>query len=72
MAHIKNAKVHNPKNVLVQIPGFISFAKWKLTKGDEVEVYLADDGESIILRPKKIYNRSSPNTEGQRMVRATT
>lgn len=72
MSHIKNAKVHNPKNVLVQIPGFISSTKWGLVKGDEVEVYVSDDGQSIILRPKKVFDRGGANAEGKRVANAAT
>lgn len=45
---IKTIKVTNPKNVIVQIPGFAS-ATWGLTKDSQLEVHF--DNEQIVIRP---------------------
>lgn len=59
---IKVARVTNPKNVLVQIPGFV-VNKWDLKEGDGVEVIVNE--ESILLVPRKrqhvISERRRPN-----------
>lgn len=54
--HIKTVKVTNAKNVLVQLPGFV-VTKWQLNENDGVAVYISEDEESIILRPRKSYAR---------------
>lgn len=64
--HIKNVRVNNNKNVLVQIPGFIS-NKWALLDNDMLEVHLSNDGESVIIRPKKIRAGSDTDKESKRM-----
>lgn len=56
--HIKDVRVTNPGNVLVQIPGFVT-NKWKLLKGSELEVHISDDGQTVIIRPKALCIRGS-------------
>ena len=62
MVHIKNIKVRNPKNVLVQIPRFISLVKWGLTEGKILEVYISENSDAIIIKPG-----SCTNKKGERM-----
>ena len=50
--HIKTVRVTNSKNVLVQIPGF-SVKKWGLREGNEIDVSISADEESIIIKPRK-------------------
>lgn len=51
--HIKTIKVSNPKNVLVQIPGFVA-QKWGLKLGDKLDVCIAEDEKSVIIKPKAV------------------
>lgn len=61
MPHLlKYVKVTNPKNVVVQIPGFVTQNKWVVKEGDELEV-LANDDNSITIRPKAAPARGLPN-----------
>lgn len=59
---IKNVRVSNPRNVVVQIPGFISH-KWGLTNTDILEVHISDDEQSVIIRPKNIQAGSGSDKE---------
>jgi hypothetical protein len=60
---LKKVKVNNPKNVLVQIPRFITTEFWKLNKDDGLEVHYDEPTRSIIIRPKKIRAGSDTNKE---------
>lgn len=71
MNHIKTVKVTNPKNAVVQVPGFISFVKWGLRKGDELEVFENDD-QSVTIRPKKTRARGTANEASERMAGGAT
>ena len=51
MIYVKTANVTNPKNVLVQVPGWV-VKRWGLNAGDTLEVcYDADEDEVHIRRP---------------------
>lgn len=50
--NIKNVEVKNPKNVLVQIPGFV-IANWCLMKGDSINVSTDEKCTKVILEPRK-------------------
>lgn len=50
--HIKNVNVKNHKNVLVQIPGFVS-QNWGLKDGDKVSVEICEDTHNLIIKPKR-------------------
>lgn len=73
--YLKTVKVHNPKAVLLQIPGFVS-EKWGLTTEDGVEVHIADDERTIILKPRKglvkVLAGGRSNEEGKRLVEYST
>lgn len=69
--HIKDSNVKNPKNVLVQVPGFV-VNKWGLTKDDKLGVHYDDKTGCIIIRPKKVCSGSDANTEGEGLARSTT
>lgn len=45
---IKTIRVTNPKNVVLQIPGFIA-SVWGLTSDSQLEVHF--DNEQVIIRP---------------------
>lgn len=62
--HLKNVNVKNPKNVLVQIPSFITSMKWGLKENDELEVFISDDERSVIIRPKKLQVGGYPYIQG--------
>jgi hypothetical protein len=61
--HVKTVKITNPKNVLVQLPGFI-VNNWSLGKGDGIEVHESEDEQTIIIRPRKglVHVRPGSNT----------
>lgn len=69
--HIKTVRVTNPSNVLIQIPGFIS-KNWGLTVGDGLEVRVENDGEQVIIRPKKTCAGSIIDQEGKRVAGGST
>lgn len=59
--HIKDVKVTNPNNVVLQIPGFVS-NKWKLSKHSELEVHISEDGQAIVIRPKEMASGSATDS----------
>ena len=63
----KVVNVTNPKNVLVQIPGAI-VARWGVKEGDRIEVHVSENGNAIILYPKKIQERSGTDEASEKMV----
>lgn len=65
--HIKDARVTNPRNVLVQVPGWVA-RKWALKEGETLGVHISEDGEAIIIRPNKILARGNANQKSERMV----
>jgi bifunctional DNA-binding transcriptional regulator/antitoxin component of YhaV-PrlF toxin-antitoxin module len=69
--HIKTVRVTNPKNAIVQVPGFIA-KKWGLSDKDRLEVYISDDEQAIIIRPSKIQARSNVNQESERLFGSAT
>lgn len=72
--HIKTTKVKNPKNVIVQIPGFIA-EKWNLQTGDGVEMHVSEEEDSVRIIPRKGYVQvsagSRPNESSKELVRDT-
>ena len=56
--HVKTIAVRNPKNVLVQIPGFI-VDNWGLAEGDLLEMHIHDDRRIVIIPKREGLNRSS-------------
>lgn len=70
--HLKNVNVKNPKNVLVQIPSFITSMKWGLKENDELEVFISDDERSVIIRPKKLQVGSYPYIQGDGVAGTST
>lgn len=65
--HIKDSRVTNPRNVLVQVPGWV-VRKWALKEGETLGVHISEDGEAIIIRPNKILAGSNTNKKSERMV----
>lgn len=69
--HIKTVRVKNPKNVIVQIPGFLT-EKWNLQIDDGVEMHVSEDAKSVTLIPRKGYvqvsARSDVNESRERVV----
>lgn len=59
--HIKTVKVTNPKNVLVQIPGFV-VAQWGIQLGDTLEVSYAEGQVTI---RQAIHGGGNTTKEGQ-------
>lgn len=51
--HVKDVNVTNPKNVVVQVPGFIA-RKWGISQGSKLEVHYDDEKCTITIGPKKI------------------
>lgn len=47
---IKTINIKNPKNVIVQIPGFVS-ATWNLTVGSELEMHYNHETNKITIKP---------------------
>lgn len=72
MSHVKNVRITNPKNVVVQIPGFLTNIKWGLAVGDAVEVHVTDDNQAIIIRPKKTLSGSIIDLKSKRVAGTTT
>lgn len=72
--HVKTTKVTNPKNVLVQIPGFI-IEKWALDTNDGVEVHISDDEQTVQIKPRKRYVQihvgGRPDEESEGLARPT-
>lgn len=68
---IKKVRVTNPKNVLVQVPGFI-VNKWNLSENDRLEVHVSEDGKELIVRPKEVQKGVILDNEGKRLVGDTT
>jgi len=66
--HVKNVNVTNPKNVLVQIPGFIA-SKWGLNQDSKLEVCYNEESQSVVVRPCKISSGSYPHLKGKRLAR---
>lgn len=50
MMHIKTVRVTNPKNVLVQIPGYV-IAQWQANADSLLEVYYNDNTKELTVRP---------------------
>lgn len=69
--HIKDARVTNPRNVLVQVPSWVA-RKWALKEGETLGVHISEDGEAIIIRPNKILTGSNVDKKSERMVGSTT
>lgn len=61
----KTAKVTNPRNVLIQIPGIV-ISKWSLLKGDLLEVQYNEEANTVTIRPA-IRPRGGAAEESQRM-----
>ncbi|MNB69336.1 hypothetical protein D3C75_158640 [compost metagenome] len=68
--HVKNVNVTNPKNVLVQIPGFIA-SKWGLNQDSKLEVIYNEESQSVVIRPRSLSARSHANLKGKRLARLT-
>lgn len=58
---IKNVTVTNPRNVLVQIPGFI-VANWNLQQNEFLDVYYDEELEVIIIGKAKDLQRGGQAT----------
>lgn len=61
--HMKDVKVTNTVNVVVQIPAMV-VRKWGLKVGDQLGVHISDDEQSVIIRPQKVRAGSSSDSEG--------
>ncbi|MNF95263.1 hypothetical protein D3C81_1691930 [compost metagenome] len=66
--HVKNVNVTNPKNVLVQIPGFIA-SKWGLNQDSKLEVLYNEESQSVVIRPRALSVRRNVNLKGKRLAR---
>lgn len=67
---IKRVRVTNPRNVLVQVPGFV-VAQWGVRLGDELDVkYNEDTGEVTI--GKAIHNRGRTDEGRREMAKVST
>lgn len=66
---IKTIRVTNPKNVVLQIPGYVA-SVWGLTSDSQLELHFDTNNEQVIIRPC-LYGRSKI-TEGRNDLAGTT
>lgn len=66
---IKTIRVTNPKNVVLQIPGYVA-SVWGLTSDSQLELHFDTNNEQVIIRPC-LYGRSKI-TEGCNDLAGTT
>lgn len=59
MDKLKTVRVKNTKNAILQVPSHV-VETWGLQEGDSIDMFLAEDGQHIVLSPRKGYLHVRP------------